>query len=154
MNEREQSAEQMLRSRSQNCPLILMFILSIVAGVPGPQPRTASVVRSHWLCGSLEDKTIMKLDGNNTKESLWADSQTHCCFHPSSLSYAFVSKHKFAPSSLSCWLRFFRVCQWKKISCTDNLRVLRHRKDLCLFYYANGLKLGSLSSKKGTVRAK
>lgn len=103
----EQSNREMLRSRSQNCPLILMFILSILAGVPSPQPHTASVAHSHWLCGSLEDKTVIKRDGNNTKESLWPESQTNCCFHPSSLSHSIVSKHEFAPSSQSCWLRFF-----------------------------------------------
>lgn len=74
------------RSGSQNCPLILMFILSEAAGVPGPQPRTAALARSHWLCGSLKDKTVMKLDGNDTKESLRPDSQTNCSSHPSAVA--------------------------------------------------------------------
>lgn len=43
-----------------------MFILSEVAGVPGPQPRRASLARSPWLCGLPRDKAVMKPDWNNT----------------------------------------------------------------------------------------
>lgn len=50
--------------------VILMFYLSEVAGVPGSTTsRCSALARSHWLRGSLEDKTVMKLDGNNTKDS-------------------------------------------------------------------------------------
>lgn len=52
-----------LRGGSQNCALILMFILSEAAGVPCPPPRAASLARPRWLCGSPRDKTVIKPDG-------------------------------------------------------------------------------------------
>lgn len=75
-----------LRSRSQHCALILMFILSEVAGVPCPQPCKAFLARSRWLCGSPRDNTVMKPDGNNTDHQR-KPSARNGCFYPSSLGY-------------------------------------------------------------------
>lgn len=72
---------------------------------------TAPLVHSYRLCGLFKDKTVMYLDWNNSKKS-----QAHQCFNSSSLSCSFVSQHKFAPVSPSCWLCSFLGRQWRKIS--------------------------------------
>lgn len=147
MRRRERSDCETLTIRGQNCALILMFILSEVAGVPGPQPRTAPA-HSHWLCSLPRDKTVMKRDGKNTDHQRRPLArQPDPTVAPSLLPrLPFVSQHKFAPSSLSCWLCLFRHCRWRKISCTDSQWVSSHWQPPCLSYRTGCFKLGSLSS--------
>ena len=55
-----------------------------------------------------------------TKGSFRPDSQTRLLLPSLLPRLPFVSQHKYAPSSLSCWPCLFRDCRWKEISCTDS----------------------------------
>lgn len=111
----------------------------------GSTTSHAALARSRLLCGSPRDKTVMKPDGNNTDHQRKPSARQPDPL-PTLLSRPFVSRHKFAPSSLSCWLCLFRDCRWRKISCTDSHWVVKPLEAPCLSYHTDCFKRGSSSS--------
>lgn len=136
--ERERESKMIKKKKQSPIYVLFLIILSDVAGVPGLQPCIAFLACS----SSPKDNTVMMPDGNKTDHQrmprAWLCATVACFSLLPRLP--FVLQHKFAPSSLSCWLCLFRGCQWRGISCTDSQQGVGPVEAACLSYHTGCLE--------------